>query len=302
MGARKCPIEFGCELQLNKARNPELILSRQAVIPNDIAWSKSTRVIIISGPNTGGKTVTLKTVGLMSLMVRAGLFLPVEEGSQIPFFPEVYADIGDEQNIELSLSTFSAHLKKIIHIVNHAVLGSLILLDELGIATDPQEGASLAEAVLKELSNKGVTTLVSTHYLALKLLAQTHNGFLNACTEFDPKSQKPTYHLIFGVPGHSAAIATAERLGLDVKITKLAREIYQSRDTRADTLLKELTQQRMELQKEKKDLQSRKLELESLVRHQCSLTESLRQQEQSFKLDKSKRIQLAVRQAKIELR
>ena len=145
-------------------------------------------VIIISGPIHGGKTVTLKTVGLMTLMVRAGLFLPVDKESQIPFYPEVYADIGDEQSIELSLSTFSAHIKKIVHIMNHATSGSLILLDELGIATDPQEGASLAEAMLTELNDKGVTTLVSTHYMALKLLAQTRSGFLNACTEFDSKS------------------------------------------------------------------------------------------------------------------
>lgn len=302
MEARRCLIESGCELQLNKARNPELILNGQDVIPNDIAWSKSTRVIIISGPNTGGKTVTLKTVGLMSLMVRAGLFLPVEEGSQIPFFPEVYADIGDEQNIELNLSTFSAHLKKIIHIVNYAVLGSLILLDELGIATDPQEGASLAEAVLAELGNKGVTTLVSTHYLALKLLAQTRTGFLNACTEFDSKSQAPTYRLIFGVPGHSAAIETAERLGLDEGITKRAREIYQSKDTRANTVLKELTQQRLELLREKENLQSRNLELEDLARQQRSFTESLREKEQIFKIEKSKRIQSAVREAKNQVR
>ena len=156
------------------------------------------------------------------------------------------------------------------------------MLDELGIATDPQEGASLAEAVLTELSNKGVTTLVSTHYLALKLLAQTHTGFLNACTEFDSKSQVPTYHLIFGVPGHSAAIDTAERLGLHERITERAREIYQSQDTRADTVLKELTQQRLELLKKKKDLQSRNLELEDLARQQRFFTESLREKEKDF--------------------
>jgi DNA mismatch repair protein MutS2 len=118
MQARLCPIRQGCELQLNKALNPELILNGKDVIPNDIAWDQSTHVIIISGPNTGGKTVTLKTVGLMTLMVRAGLFLPVDKESHIPFYPEVYADIGDEQSIELSLSTFSAHIKKIIHIMN----------------------------------------------------------------------------------------------------------------------------------------------------------------------------------------
>jgi len=302
MRAIQCPIDPEGKLQLNNALNPELILNGQNVIPNDINWDKSTHVIIISGPNTGGKTVTLKTVGLMSLMVRAGLFLPVEKGSKIPFYPEVYADIGDDQNIELSLSTFSAHLKKIIHIINHAVSGSLILLDELGIATDPQEGASLAEAVLTELNDKKVTTLVSTHYLALKLLAQTRQGFLNACTEFDTQSQAPTYRLIFGVPGHSAAIDIAEKLGLHTRIVERAREIYQLQDTRADLVLKDLTQQRVELIKEKETLQTTNLKLNDMARQQLELTEILQEKEKKFNLEKSKRIQLAVREAKNQVR
>ena len=276
MEARMCSLEADGEVRLEKARNPELILNGRDVVPNDIVWNASTRVIIISGPNTGGKTVTLKTVGLMALMARAGLFLPVGKGSQIPFFPEVYADIGDDQNIELNLSTFSAHLEKIIHIIDHAVSGSLILLDELGIATDPQEGASLAEAILTELNEKGVTTLVSTHYLALKLLAQTRNGFLNACTEFDSKSLAPTYHLIFGVPGHSAALDTAERLGLHRGIIERAREIYRSQDTRADAALKDLTHQRLDLIRKQKVLETGNRELEQLAGEQRLLTELLR--------------------------
>ena len=302
MRAIQCPIEPGGELQLNNALNPELILNGHNVIPNDINWDQSTHVIIISGPNTGGKTVTLKTVGLMSLMARAGLFLPVGKGSKIPFYPEVYADIGDDQNIELSLSTFSAHLKKIIHIISHAASGSLILLDELGIATDPQEGASLAEAVLTELNDKKVTTLVSTHYLALKLLAQTRQGFLNACTEFDTQSQAPTYRLIFGVPGHSAAIDIAEKLGLHTRIVERAREIYQLQDTRADLVLKDLTQQRVELIKEKETLQTTNLKLNNIARQQLELTETLQEKEKKFNLEKSKRIQLAVREAKDQVR
>ncbi|MBT6601966.1 MAG: endonuclease MutS2 [Nitrospina sp.] len=298
MQARLCSIGQGQKLQLNKALNPELVLNGHDVIPNDIAWDQSTHVIIISGPNTGGKTVTLKTVGLMTLMVRAGLFLPVDKGSYIPFYPEVYADIGDEQSLELSLSTFSAHIKKIIHIMNHAASGALILLDELGIATDPQEGASLAEAMLRELNDKGVTTLVSTHYMQLKLLAQTRSGFLNACTEFDSKSQAPTYRLIFGVPGHSAAIDIAEQLGLHVRITELARKIYQSHDTRAEEVLKDLTQQRVELLKEKEALQLATLKLENLTRQQLEITESLQEKEKKFILEKSKRIQSSVREAK----
>jgi DNA mismatch repair protein MutS2 len=302
MRAIQCPIEPGGKLQLNNALNPELILNGHNVIPNDINWDQSTHVIIISGPNTGGKTVTLKTVGLMSLMARAGLFLPVGKGSKIPFYPEVYADIGDDQNIELSLSTFSAHLKKIIHIISHAASGSLILLDELGIATDPQEGASLAEAVLTELNDKKVTTLVSTHYLALKLLAQTRQGFLNACTEFDTQSQTPTYRLIFGVPGHSAAIDIAEKLGLHTRIVERAREIYQLQDTRADLVLKDLTQQRVELIKEKETLQTTNLKLNNIARQQLELTETLEEKEKKFNLEKSKRIQLAVREAKDQVR
>ena len=302
MRAIQCPIEPGGKLQLNNALNPELILNGHNVIPNDINWDQSTHVIIISGPNTGGKTVTLKTVGLMSLMARAGLFLPVGKGSKIPFYPEVYADIGDDQNIELSLSTFSAHLKKIIHIISHAASGSLILLDELGIATDPQEGASLAEAVLTELNDKKVTTLVSTHYLALKLLAQTRQGFLNACTEFDTQSQTPTYRLIFGVPGHSAAIDIAEKLGLHTRIVERAREIYQLQDTRADLVLKDLTQQRVELIKEKETLQTTNLKLNNIARQQLELTETLQEKEKKFNLEKSKRIQLAVREAKDQVR
>ena len=302
MEARMCSLEADGEVRLEKARNPELILNGRDVVPNDIAWNASTRVIIISGPNTGGKTVTLKTVGLMALMARAGLFLPVGKGSQIPFFPEVYADIGDDQNIELNLSTFSAHLEKIIHITDHAVSGSLILLDELGIATDPQEGASLAEAILTELNEKGVTTLVSTHYLALKLLAQTRNGFLNACTEFDSKSLAPTYRLIFGVPGHSAALDTAERLGLHRGIIKRAREIYRSQDTRADAALKDLTHQRLDLIRKQEVLETGNRELEQLAREQRLLTERLREKEKKIDSEKSSRVQSAVREAKNQVR
>ena len=138
------------------------ILDTEKVIPNTIEWEESTKVVIISGPNTGGKTVTLKTLGLLSLMVRSGLFLPVQKNSHIPFFKEIYSDIGDDQNIQLKLSTFSGHLEKIIRIIDNATSGSLVLLDELGIATDPNEGAALAESILLELKRKNVMTLVST--------------------------------------------------------------------------------------------------------------------------------------------
>ncbi|MEE9258152.1 MAG: endonuclease MutS2 [Nitrospinaceae bacterium] len=303
MNAVLCPLNEDGRMNLKQARNPELVLShQQEIVPNDIAWDKSVRVIIISGPNTGGKTVTLKTVGLMSLMARSGLFLPVEEGSTIGFFPEVYADIGDDQNIQLSLSTFSAHLQKIIHILEHAVPGALILLDELGIATDPLEGASLAEAVLKKMKRKNMMILVSTHYLSLKTLAQTQEGFENACTEFDRESLAPTYRLIFGIPGQSAALDTAERLGLHPDIIHNAREIYQEKDSRADGFLQDLTNQRLDLEREKELLKQKTEEMEKLAREQNILTQRIREEEKEFQKNKTKRLQSYVREAKNQIR
>ncbi|GJL79242.1 MAG: endonuclease MutS2 [Nitrospinaceae bacterium] len=302
MNAKKCPMNREGNMNLTEARNPELILNKQKVIPNDISWDASTCAIIISGPNTGGKTVTLKTIGLMSMMVRAGLFLPVREGSAISFFPEVYADIGDDQNIQLNLSTFSGHLQKIILILHHARPGSLILLDELGIATDPFEGAALAEAILLELKRREVVTLVSTHYLSLKMLAQTQEGFLNACTEFDPDSMTPTYRLIFGVPGHSAALDTAQRLGLASGIIASAREIYDAKDNRAENLLQNLTQQKLQLEQTREAIQQQSEEINRLKEEQNSLTEKLRSGESEFEKNKKKRLQSYLREAKFEIR
>lgn len=289
-------------LTLNQARNPELILNDTAVVANDIAWSPEKRIIIISGPNTGGKTVTLKTVGVMALMARCGLFLPVAPRSAMRFFPEVYADIGDEQNIELSLSTFSGHIKKIIHILDRAASGALILLDELGIATDPQEGAALAEAILLEMKARNFTTLVSTHFLALKTLAQTQEGFLNACMEFDIDKLSPTYRLVFGVPGDSAALETAQRLGLPKETIDRARHIYAEKDRRAEQLLQELNRQKLDLENEKDRIARDRETTEALKREQQQLTDTLRAQEKEYSKTKAKRIQNYVRDAKRELR
>ncbi len=302
MQAQKCPMNPDGRVNLIEARNPELILDKQTVVPNDISWDASVRAIIISGPNTGGKTVTLKTLGLMSLMVRTGLFLPTKEGSAIGCFPEVYADIGDDQSIQLNLSTFSGHLQKIILILHHAKPGALILLDELGIATDPFEGAALAEAILVELKRKNVVTLVSTHYLSLKMLAQTHDGFLNACTEFDLESLSPTYRLIFGVPGHSAALDTAQRLGLSQGIIDDAREIYNAKDNRSENLLQNLTQQKFQLEQDKISIEEKFMEITRLEAEQKSLTDTLRSEETEFKKNKAKRLQSYLREAKQEIR
>ena len=301
MSAVNCPLNRDSVVDLKEARNPELVLDGENVVPNDIEWDGYIKVVIISGPNTGGKTVTLKTLGLLALMARAGLYLPVKEHSRIPFFPKVYSDIGDDQNIQLKLSTFSAHLKKIVHILNHVDAGSLVLLDELGIATDPQEGAALAEAILLNLKNKDVMTLVSTHYFSLKVLAQTQEGFLNACTEFDLDTLSPTYRLIFGAPGQSAALDTAERLGLEKSIIEQARGLYQTKDNRAEDLLKDLTRQRLELSRDKEEIKLEKETTEAMAREQRILTHRLREEEKDFQKSKNKKLQLEVRAGKAEI-
>jgi DNA mismatch repair protein MutS2 len=289
-------------MELKEARNPELVLDGETVVPNTIEWDDSVKVVIISGPNTGGKTVTLKTLGLLALMVRAGLHLPVKENSRIPFFPKVYSDIGDDQNIQLKLSTFSGHLKKIIHILDHVDAGSLVLLDELGIATDPEEGAALAEAILLDLKSKNVMTLVSTHYFTLKILAQTHAGFLNACTEFDLDTLSPTYRLIFGAPGQSAALDTAERLGLQKSIINQARNLYQAKEDRAENLLEDLTRQRLEFHRDQEKIKQQKEETETLAREQRILTQRLRDEEKDFQKNKTKKLQAEIRAGKAEIR
>ena len=302
MSAVHCPINRDSIMELKEARNPELVLDGETVVPNTIEWNASVRVVIISGPNTGGKTVTLKTLGLLALMARAGLYLPVKKSSMIPFFPKVYSDIGDDQNIQLKLSTFSGHLKKIIHILDHVDAGSLVLLDELGIATDPEEGAALAEAILLDLKSKNVMTLVSTHYFTLKILAQTHAGFLNACTEFDLDTLSPTYRLIFGAPGQSAAINTAERLGLQQSIIDQARNLYQAKENRAKNLLEDLTRQRLEFNRDQEEIKQEKEETETLVREQRILTQRLRDEEKDFQKNKTKKLQAEVRAGKAEIR
>jgi DNA mismatch repair protein MutS2 len=301
MSAVNCPMNLDSIMELKEARNPELVLDGETVIPNTIEWDGSVRVVIISGPNTGGKTVTLKTLGLLALMARVGLYLPVKKNSRIPFFPKVYSDIGDDQNIQLKLSTFSGHLKKIIHILNHVDTGSLVLLDELGIATDPAEGAALAEAILFDLKNKNVMTLVSTHYFTLKILAQTHEGFLNACTEFDLDTLSPTYRLIFGAPGQSAALDTAERLGLQKSIIDQARSLHQAKENHAEDLLKDLTQQRLELNRDREEIKSQKENTESLAREQRILTQRLREEEKEFQKNKTKKLQAHVQAGKAEI-
>ncbi len=232
----------GSLIRLLEARHP--LLDPQTVVPIDVELDDQTYAMVITGPNTGGKTVTLKTIGLIALMAQAGLHIPAHSGSEISAFQDVFADIGDEQSIEQSLSTFSSHITNIIRILKKADRRSLVILDELGAGTDPQEGAALARALLTQLLDLSVTTLVTTHHPELKAFAHVTPGVVNASVEFDLESLRPTYHLIIGIPGRSNALSIAERLGLPPQIIATARAELTPEDLRADDLLDEIHRQR----------------------------------------------------------
>ena len=232
----------GSVIKLYQARHP--LLAQTTVVPVDVDLFPKTYALVITGPNTGGKTVTLKTVGLLALMAQSGLHIPAQSGSEISVFHDIYADIGDEQSIEQSLSTFSGHITNIIHILEKADRDSLVILDELGAGTDPQEGAALARAILTHLLERGITTLVTTHHPELKSFAHATPGVVNASVEFDLETLRPTFHLTIGLPGRSNAVAIAQRLGLPEPIIQTARSELSPEDLRADDLLNEIHQQR----------------------------------------------------------
>jgi DNA mismatch repair protein MutS2 len=200
--------------------------------------------MVVTGPNTGGKTVALKTVGLLILMAQSGLHIPAHSGSEISIFRSIFADIGDEQSIEQSLSTFSSHITNIVRILHKADRRSLVILDELGAGTDPQEGAALARALLSFLLERGITTLVTTHHPELKAFAHSTPGVVNACVEFDLHSLRPTYHLTIGLPGRSNALAIAKRLGMFEEVIEAARKEISPDDQRAGAMLDEIHYQR----------------------------------------------------------
>ena len=236
------PKHPGVVLRLFGARHP--LLDAKTVVPIDVVLDEETYALIITGPNTGGKTVTLKTVGLLVLMAQTGLHIPASGTSEISLFSNIYADIGDEQSIEQSLSTFSGHITNIIKILKKVDRKSLVILDELGAGTDPQEGAALARSLMSNLLDRGITTLVTTHHPDLKAFAHAAPGVVNASVEFDIKSLSPTYHLTVGLPGRSNALAIASRLGLPEEIIQTARGTLDPADIQADDLLDEIHRQR----------------------------------------------------------
>ncbi len=252
----------GTIIRLYQARHP--LLDPATVVPIDVELDAQTYAMVVTGPNTGGKTVTLKTIGLLALMAQSGLHIPAHSGSEISLFQKIFADIGDEQSIEQSLSTFSGHITNIIRILDHADQRSLVILDELGAGTDPQEGAALARALLTHLLDRGITTLVTTHHPELKAFAHSTPGVVNASVEFDLETLRPTFHLTIGLPGRSNALAIAQRLGMPEPIITSARSELSPADLRAEDLLDEIHRQRDLSRKARSAAENARREAESM--------------------------------------
>ncbi|MBA4384918.1 MAG: endonuclease MutS2 [Anaerolinea sp.] len=232
----------GTIIKLFHARHP--LLDQAIVVPIDVDLDPHTFAVIITGPNTGGKTVTLKTVGLMVLMAQCGLHIPAQSGSELSFFDDIFADIGDEQSIEQSLSTFSGHITNIVRILTNARTKTLVLLDELGAGTDPQEGSALARAIMLYLVERRIPCLIATHYPELKALAHATPGVTNASMEFNLKTLRPTYRLTLGIPGRSNALSIAKRLNLPDEILDSAKTMIDPNELKSEDLLKEIHYQR----------------------------------------------------------
>lgn len=248
-------------INLKSARHP--LINAKAVVPTDITLGKDFDTLVITGPNTGGKTVSLKTVGLFTLMAMCGLMIPCEDGSEISTFEKVLVDIGDEQSIEQSLSTFSAHMTNIVSILKVADNRSLVLIDELGAGTDPVEGAALAVAILDELRNKGAKIASTTHYAELKEYALRTERVENGCCEFDVATLRPTYKLLIGIPGKSNAFAISQRLGMEKDLVDKARELVSSESRRFEAAVESLEDRRQQLQKELDDAKEKSLKADS---------------------------------------